>query len=152
VLVDVQLRAESVFNRALLVDDIGDPGAENAEQGGLGLIEIVDLELGIAEQHKREAAVARKLEVRRGRVGADPNDLRPNFFEVLVLVAEGTGLLGATRGLIFGIEIEHRVALGEEIIKSDGFPFLVGEGEVGGFGTNIEHTDGLLGGEPTRWQ
>src|SRR5262249_32327601 len=60
----------------------------------------------VGEQEERQLVLGGEFLVRRLAVGADPDHLGAGVLQVLVLVTEGTGFLGAPRRVVLRVEVE----------------------------------------------
>ena len=74
----------------------------------------------------------RKSLVRGAVVAAHSDHLGTRRGEIVIGVAEGTGLRGAAGGLVLGIEVEHHRLSRQELAQTDGCAIGVRQGEVRG--------------------
>lgn len=105
------LTAEDALDAVVGVDDEGrtlgahvlapvhtllDPRAE----------ELVELDIGIGDQAEGQGVPRAEALVALGGVTADTDDLIARFAQLGIAVAQTTGLSGAARGIVLGIEVE----------------------------------------------
>ena len=135
------LASEDLFDDALFVDDEGGtdgahglfaihglltPGAHGLEQG------VVD----ISYQGEGQFVLFLELNVRGGRVFTNANDLIASLLQLLMMVAQTTGLSRAATGIVLGIEVKNQFpAL--EIAQTDLDAILVLTQNLGCFVSNV---------------
>src|SRR5690625_4301212 len=68
-----------------------------------------DLFLGIGDERKRQAVFLRECLVRLDIVGRDTDHHDAGVLKAAIIVAQAAGLFGATRRVIFGIEVERNL-------------------------------------------
>src|SRR5215207_5446462 len=83
----------------------------------------------VGEEREVEIMLRGELAVRLGRVERDAVDLDTRPLVVVHPVAEGAGLLGATGGVILGVEVEDRL-LSAEILSREPLSVLGNELDV----------------------
>ena len=95
--------------------------------------------IGVRQQRIVEGVGVGELLLLGHGVGADPQTLGPEAFELRLEVTEVTALPGAAHGHGGGIEEQDHGALGQELAQAPRGPGLVGELEV------RHHVTGLHG-------
>jgi hypothetical protein len=87
------------------------------------------LALGVGEEGKVEAVLLGEALVARHVVGGNPKDHGPQSLQVPHAVPEAAGLLGATGGVVLGVEVEDHPP--PPVVRKAVDPaLLVGKGEV----------------------
>src|SRR5512138_1599425 len=68
-----------------------------------------DLAVGIGQEREREPVLRRELFVRNGAVGGDPEHDDPGLLQLLPVVAEPAGFLGAAGRVVLRIEVNDYI-------------------------------------------
>ena len=128
--VHAHLAADHVQQAAVGVDDEGDALVGQGAEAALDAEGLGDGAVLVGEQRVVEAVLLGELALLVDRVGADPDALGPNLFELGLEVAEVAALLGAAVGHRRGVEEQHDWAFGQEVAQLALGAGLVGKLEV----------------------
>jgi len=102
----------------LPVYDVSYPTGEES-QGIRNAIELPHLSLFVAQQGVGQIVLCGETSVRFYRVRAYPDDLSFEIPKSLVIISEGTSLLGAAKGTVFRIEEKNYGFLSYEVLEAD---------------------------------
>ena len=132
---------DGVDDNALLVNDVG--GAESAF-GHLavhlllapGFVGLQDGEVGIGDEVEGQLVLGDEPLVRGGGISANAQHLVTQSEEPLVVVAQVTGLGGAARRAVLGVEIKDEL-LPDEVAQFHGVPVFVNALKIRGFCSDL---------------
>src|SRR5262245_49315668 len=125
----LELRVEHVPHHALAIDDEGHPPGEEAECRRHAVL-LAHRAAPVGEQEERQLVLGGEFLVRRLAVGADPDHLGAGVLQVLVLVTEGTGFLGAPRRVVLRVEVEDDGLLAAVVGQPDRATVPIRKGEI----------------------